>query len=498
MNLHARRAAFCAVVAIGYLVACARNQGGVLRVALRDSVASLDPHIVDDRSTFYLLGNVYEPLAVHDPAGSIVPALAAAWSNPDERTWRFDLRRGVTFHDGRAFTARDVRYTLERVRSHPQSWLREDLAGVVSVGAAGDHAIELRTRDPSPLLLQSLTRVLIVPEGWAEAATGANGTGPYRVESWRNELTRLRGLARHWRGLPRWTAVEVRTVATAGARLEAISRGEADFIDSPPPSLVASSRPGAAVHIIEASAAQVAIMGFRLGGGAQNPFANTRVREAVALAIDQQALVRLVLAGRGEPASQLAPPGIFGYVPDLPLPRHDPGAARAALQTSRVRLPVRAELLCSPGGQSLAEAVAAQVRASGVHLAPRVLAWEEFDRRLNVRQADAFVFHLTYPELDSTNVFVSSFHTSQPEARRGTMNFSGHSDPALDALLERAEAEFDSQARYALIAQATRRVLASWVWLPLYVQRDTYAARAGLRWEGGLAPGIAFERVVRE
>lgn len=496
MSQRAWRALFSAALATGALVGCARDQGGELRVAVRDSVASLDPHIVDDRPTFYLLRNVYEPLAEHDPAGAVVPSLATAWSNPDERTWRFELRRGVTFHDGRTLTSRDVRHTLERARSHPQSWLREDLAGVVSVSTAGDHALEVRTRGPSPLLLQSLARVLIVPDGWAE--TAANGTGPYRVESWRKELTLLRGFAGYWRGPPRWTAVEVRTLPTGGARVDALSRGEVDLIDFPPLSLVASPRPGAPAHLIETPAAAVAILGLRVGGSASNPFADPKVREAVALAINQQALVRLVLAGRGEPATQLAPSGIFGYVPDLPLPRHDPPAARATLQASRFRQPVRAELLCSPSGQSLAEAVAAQVRASGVELTPRVLPWEEFDRRLNARQADAFIFSLTYPELDSTNLVVSSFHTVRPEARRGTMNFSGYSEPELDPLLERAEAEFDPQARYTLIAQATRRVLASRVWLPLYVQHDTYAARAGLRWKGGLAPGIAFERVVRE
>jgi peptide/nickel transport system substrate-binding protein len=486
------------LAALAAASACAGEEGPALRLGLRDPLASLDPHTVDDRPTFQLLANVYEPLAVNDAGGALVPALATAWSNPDERTWRFELRQGVRFQDGRRLSARDVRYTLERALTHPRSWMREDLSGVTSVRDAGDHTVEVATQGPSPLLLQSLTRILVVPEGWAEVGAGANGTGPYRIESWQPERTSLRANPQHWRGRPRWASVSARALPDPKSRLDALLSGDVDLIDFPPEPSIPFLRAAPRTQVIETPAAHVAILGFHVAGGPGKPFADPRLREAVALSLDREALVRDVLGGRGAPTGQFAPSGVFGFVPGLAVPRPDPAGARAALLASRFPGGAQAELLCAAAGQPLAEAVAGQVRASGVELAVSPVPWPEFDRRLAAREAAAFVFHISHPELDSTRLLSTFFHSVQADRRRGTMNFSAHADPELDALLELAETEFDSQTRYSLLARATRHVLGARVWLPLYTQRVTYAARRGLHWDGGLVPGTVFERIRSE
>ncbi|HQN09241.1 MAG TPA: ABC transporter substrate-binding protein, partial [Thermoanaerobaculia bacterium] len=111
-------------LAFGVLVAGAcRKPVPVARVAIHSAPLSFDPHLQNEIVTAAVLANLYDGLTEFDRESRLVPALAAEWTNPDERTWVFRLRKGVRFHDGRDLAAADVVFSLERARRHPRTGL---------------------------------------------------------------------------------------------------------------------------------------------------------------------------------------------------------------------------------------------------------------------------------------------------------------------------------------------------------------------------------------
>jgi peptide/nickel transport system substrate-binding protein len=461
----------------------------------RPAVA-LDPLLTGDVVTRSMLANVYEGLVEASAGQGLTPGLAVAWSNPSDDVWRLELRQGVRFHDGRELDSRDVVESLERGRLDPGSWSRDDLSRVRSVRATGTHALEIETHGPSPLLLNELREVPILPAGVRPTrADNAVGTGRYRIVAWEGPgALELAGFADHWAGAPRWDRVEFGVEMDPAARVRALRAGDYDLVEAPEESLLGELE-SAGFEVISHAAASVVILGFRVVDEPDNPFADPAVREAISLALDREALVREIFPRTGAVATQLAPPGVFGYVPGQPLPAYDPVAARARLAASRWPRGFEAGLGCSPGRQELARFVARSVGPLGIRLEPELLSWAELDERLQAVAQPAYLFLMTYPTLETGALLDEGFHTRRPGGGRGILNFSGYSSPALDELIARTDVELDPRRRLALLQEGMRRVGAERVWLPLAVSSLVWAARPGIEWEETLSGRMELEGI---
>lgn len=475
------------------VAACSGHGERVLRVSTRTPVTSLDPQATDDYATLQVFSHVYEPLVVFDNDGRIVPHLAASWVNPSDRTWRFELRRGVRFQDGRPLTADDVKFTLDRGRSLPDSWIRQNVPLLDRANVLDDHTVELVTTSPAPLLLNQITAVLILPRGSDPSRTSL-GTGPYRLvrRSEDGSEVVLERIDRHWRSRPFWDSAVFRTQADGRLRLDDVLEGRADIAEAPRvediPRLLGS--PGA--QLLQQVGLAVAILGFEVEAG---PFSDPLVRHALLLALDRRALVRDVLGGWATPATQLAPPGVFGYVPDLAYVEQDVQAARSALALSRFPGGFSETLYLTERDASVARFVARAAAALGIHLDLREVAWAELDRLMSARQAPAYILHMTFPNFDTSDILTWAFHTRMADRRYGLLNFSGYSDPTLDRVLEESERELSSRRRYDLLRRSMEAAVASRVWLPLCVPAQVFAARKGLAWEGNPTGRIRLDEI---
>ncbi len=161
---------------------------------------TLDPHAQNEGPTHTLAHQIYEPLIIRDVTGAFEAALATDWApTEDPNVWRFNLRQGVTFHDGAAMTAEDVVFSFERAKTE-DSDMKELLNSITEVRAVDDYTIEMVTDGPNPILPNNLTNLFIMDKDWAEAnnavkvqdfeggedtfsARNANGTGPYKLIS---------------------------------------------------------------------------------------------------------------------------------------------------------------------------------------------------------------------------------------------------------------------------------------------------------------------------
>ncbi|HYN44084.1 MAG TPA: ABC transporter substrate-binding protein, partial [Thermoanaerobaculia bacterium] len=286
-----------------------------VRIAVHSAPQSFDPHLQNEILTTAVLANIYDSLTEFDEESQIRPALAATWTNPDDRTWVFRLRPGVRFHDGRSLTAEDVAFSLGRARNHPRTELSSYLVEVESFKVLDPLTVEIRTRRPFAALLVKLSPIQIVPSGSPETITGPVGTGSYRLLRYEEgKSIELVPAPTDWRGPAEKGPLTFVVEREPRKRLDKLLAGEVE---------VAAGLSEDAVNVLRGSAGCRAVVrpGFiveYLQLAFIDPrFRDRRVRQAFDLAIDRSAYVAEAHHGLGQPVDQLVVPGVFGYAPDL-------------------------------------------------------------------------------------------------------------------------------------------------------------------------------------
>jgi peptide/nickel transport system substrate-binding protein len=460
-------------------VACSsradRERG--LVVTIPASLQSLYPHTQHEEYALSVLANVYDSLVEQEADLRLVPGLAQSWETPDDNTWVFRLREGVTLHDGRVLDAPLVAAALQRAQHDPDSRTAVEGHVVRTIDATDARTLVVKTVRPvaSPSFATSFL--------WIDCNGEPCGTGPYRVESWsRGGDVTLVAFERHWRGRPAVGRLRFQVLPEAEARVAALREGRAHLAMDPPaaalpalladPDLTTASRPGL----------RVIFLGLRVQArdGESEPLADLRVRRALSLAVDRAALVKDALGGEAEIANQLVSPEVFGYAQALEPLAHDPAAARALLAeagASGARLELHYAAQKYRAIAAVADAVASDLGEVGLTVEPRPWDPAEFSARhargefrlwlrgwMTVRHAG-----LSYDYLLRTRAGVM-----------GGENVGGYSDPTVDDALERAEGLQNDRARRQLFSYAAYRAYDALPYIPLYRQNDLYAASGAI------------------
>lgn len=462
------------LLALAALAGCNRPRPATVRIAVHAGPLSLDPHLSNEILTLSLLSNVYEGLTTLDPELRVVPALASRWENPDDLTWRFHLRPGARFHDGREVEAEDVVSSLERVRGHPRSDFASYLVEVDRVRALDRLAVELHLRRPFAGLLNKLAFLAVLPRGSPPEIVSPVGSGPYRFVSYRRgESLRLTPASPGGPTL----ALEFLPVPDPAERVRRLLDGGVDVVQDVAPADAGRLRQDPAVRLLTVPSTVVEYLLMRVG---DPRFADPRVREAVDLALDREALARDALGGHGAPLGQLVAPGVFGFDPGLVPPARDLPRARRLL--AEAGFPLGTELTLEFREGRCGEAVARQLREAGLRVRARACPWGEVYARLQRREVGFYYGGVAATSADASDVLDSSLHTVDPGRGYGNTNYGGLADPELDRTIELAAASRDPAARGALLQKAMRQALAERRLLPVLTRLDLYAARAGLEW----------------
>ncbi|HEX4816944.1 MAG TPA: ABC transporter substrate-binding protein [Nonomuraea sp.] len=281
-----------------------------------------------------LLVNVYEGLVKLDQRGRVVPLLAEKWEvSGDRRTYTFTLRKNVTFSSGAPFTADDVVFSLDRVRTDWKLKIKSQLDVVDSVTAQGDSVAVVTLKRPSNGFLYAMaTRLgaMFSRTGVADLANKPVGTGPYTLGSWRRgDAIRLDASPSYWGEKPALSSITLKYFKDATAMNNALLTGGIDVISSvqAPESLQQFADPGR-FQVIEGTTNGEVVLSMN---NARPPFDDRRVRQAVRHAIDHKALLETAWAGRGQPIGSMVPPTDPWYedrTGDYP---YDPAKARELL-----------------------------------------------------------------------------------------------------------------------------------------------------------------------
>ncbi len=478
-----RRPTVAALVFASLLAACGGREAPSSRplvLGQPTSALSLDPYLHDEESTYSTLEHFYERLVAFGPEMELVPELALTWQNPTDTLWRIRLRRGVLFHDGRPFEAEDVAASIRRARALPGSRVAYYLESVADVRAPDSETVEIETARPSPVLLNKLAFVAIVPRDTPMTpVTHPIGTGPYRYVSGHagGEIVGER-FDRYWGPRPGWESVRFVSFPEARNRGEAVVSGAADAVSRFPYDMTAWASRQKGMRLVATPGLGVTLLGFSVRP--PSPFADLRVRRAVAAAIDRVDLVPPDERKYSIPIEQFVPAGVFGYLPALSGARPAPREARRLLAEARFRADAPIRFTFADTHADVGRSLVRQLGAAGIPLVPEPLPQAELYARFEKDPPVLFLMSWAAGTGDGSDVLEALFHT--PEGGLGTANRFGYANPELDALVASAARSLDPASRRAALWDAFRLLGRDLPAVPLLQRSSLYAVRPDLEW----------------
>ena len=244
-SFSARLVRIAAVIAALAFCASYAARAADLRIGLGAEATTLDPHYYNLNPNMEVDDHIFDYLLSFDAQGRLVPGLATSWTAVDDTTWRFTLRRGVTFHDGSSFTSADVAFTFARARKptdSPDSYSRHFIR-ITQVETLDDFTVVVKTDSPFPNLLRELAQIAIITRKVGEGVTvqdfnsgkAAIGTGPFKLVEWvpGDRLVLARNES-YWGDRPAWDRVIFKPIPSSPARMAALLAGDVDLINYVP------------------------------------------------------------------------------------------------------------------------------------------------------------------------------------------------------------------------------------------------------------------------
>ncbi|WP_299280943.1 ABC transporter substrate-binding protein [uncultured Tateyamaria sp.] len=487
-----------------------------LKWARAGDALTLDPHAQNEGPTHTIRHQMYEPLIIRDTTGTFEPALATEWApkEDDPNVWVFKLREGVTFHDGAAFTAEDVVFSYERAKQ-PNSDMKELIGSITEVRAVDDFTVEMVTDGPNPILPSNLTNLFIMDKDWTEAndtvnvqdfeggeitfaTTNVNGTGPYVLTSREPDVKTVMTKNEAYWGIDQFpldvTEIVYTPIQNAATRVAAMLSGEVNFLQDMP--VQDLERVNAAEGLVVKQAPQNRVIFFGMNQGAddieadnvdgKNPLADVRVRQAMSMAMNRDAIRQIVMRGQSEPAGMIAPPFVNGWTAEMDAESStDIEGAKGLMDEAGYADGFSIRLDCPNdryiNDEAICQAAVGMLSQIGVTVNLDAKPKAQHFPLITDGKTDFYMLGWGVPTYDSEYVFNFLVHSRESDI--GTWNGTGYANPDLDAKIKSLASNTDLEARNADIADIWRVVQDEQLYIPLHHQV--------LNW--GMAEGVGIE-----
>jgi peptide/nickel transport system substrate-binding protein len=498
-------ATIVAAGALGLATADARP----VKWARSGDALTLDPHAQNEGPTANLNRQIYEPLVERARDGKLVPTLALSWRITEDPTvWEFKLRQNVKFHNGNAFNADDVIFSLQRAQL-PTSDYKGYITSVDSVTKTDDYTVRIKTKGPNPILVENLTNLFMMDKEWAEAnnatkpqdfknkeenfaVRNSNGTGPFALVAREPDVkTVMKRNDAYWgRGenpleITELTLTPIKADAT---RVAALLSGEVDFVQDVPvqdierlkgsPNLAVTTGPENRTIFLGMDVQSPQLRSSDVKG--KNPFAEVKVRQAMNMAINREAIQRVVMRGQSVPAGAIVPPFVNGYTKELDaLPRVDVAKAKALLGEAGYPNGFSVSLNCPNdrylNDEAICQAAVGMLGQIGVKA--NLVSQSKSLHFPLIQKADTDFYLLGWgvPTYDSEYIFSYLYHTRGEKF--GSWNAGRYSNAEVDKLTQSLSSETNIEKRNAAIAQAWKQAAADQVYIGLHHQVLAHAMK---------------------
>jgi peptide/nickel transport system substrate-binding protein len=498
--------ALAAAVALLSSAADARS----LKWSRSGDALTLDPHAQNEGPTANVNRQIYEPLVERDRSGDLVPTLALSWRITEDPTvWEFKLRQGVKFHNGNAFDADDVIFTFERARQ-PTSDYKGYLTSVDSVSKVDAHTIRVKTKGPNPIFVQNLTNIFIMDKEWSEAnnatkpqdfknkeenfaVRNANGTGPFSLVSREPDVrTLFRRNDAYWgrAEVPlEITELILNPIKADATRVAALLSGELDFVQDVPVQDVERLKGSPQLAVTTGPENRTIFFGMDVGSPqlkssdvkGKNPFADVRVRQAMNMAINRQAIQRVVMRGQSAPAGAVVPPFVNGYTKELDaIPQVDTAKAKALIAEAGYPGGFSVSLHCPNdrylNDEAICQAAVGMLGQVGIRANLVSQSKSLHFPVIQKAETDFYLLGWGVPPYDSEYIFSYLYHTRSDKF--GGWNATRYSNAEVDRLIEGLSAETDLAKRNAAIAKVWQQVAREQIYVAVHHQVLAHAMKS--------------------
>jgi peptide/nickel transport system substrate-binding protein len=485
-------------------------QAATLRWAAQNDVITLDPHSQNHATTNGIMQHVYEGLVRYDKDFKIQPSLATSWQNITPTQVRFILRKNVKFHDGSPFTADDVVFSFGRIMQ-PQGTMQIYVSGVKEVKKVDDFTVDLVLAGPNPVLLKNLVDFRIMSRIWAAknkaentqdykakedtfSSRNTNGTGPYVLKLWEPDKRILMQANTAWWDKLEGNATEViyTPIKSDATRVAALLAGDVDMLTDLPTQDVVRLSKDAKLKVLEGAENRTIFIGMDQHSNelkysdvkGKNPFKDVRVRRALNMAVDREAIKRVTMRGLSIPASIMVAPSVHGWSADLDkTPPMDVDGARKLLTEAGYPSGFGFQLDC-PNNRYVNDEEICQALVgmwSRVGLKVRLLAQTMpiFIAKIQNFDHDAYMLGWGVANFDANYSLFSLLHTKTTGAA-GSFNLGRVSDAKLDSLIQGINTEVDVKKRDGMIREALTITRDNYYYVPLHHQLRPWAMKKGV------------------
>ena len=403
-----------------------------------------------------LYANVFEGLTRFGPDGSVQPGLAASWTISDDGlSYTFQLREGVTFHDGTTFEASDVVFSLDRARAEDSTNAQKALfAGIERVEALGDSSVRIDLAAPQGNFLFNLAwgdAVMVAPESIGDIKNLPIGTGAFRFKQWRRgDQISLTRNADYWGEAALLEGATFKFISEPTAAYAAMLAGDIDaFYSYPAPENLAQFERDPRFTVLSGNTEGETILAMN---NQQAPFDDIRVRKAVSHAIDRQAIIDGAMFGYGTPIGSHFAPHNPDYVDLTANAAFDPALARDLLAQAGYAEGFSTTLKLPPPSYARrgGEIIAAQLREVGIEAEISFLEWAQWLEQV-FRGYDYGLTIVSHTEPMDINIYARPDYYFQ------------YDNPDFQALIETLAVQSDPAARSALLAQAQTTIAEDFV-----------------------------------
>jgi peptide/nickel transport system substrate-binding protein len=481
--------ALAATGAMALVLATTPAAAKTFRYAFQGDLNALDPYTLNETFASGALGNVMEGLTKRDKDLKIIPGLAERWEIVDPLKWRFYLRKGVKFHNGEDFTAEDVVFSLDRMRS-PGSQIKTRAPADMKAVKFDDYTVDFILTSPNPILHAEWDTWYIYSKKWSEAngatqaqsatatslspfALKANGTGPFILVSHEPGVKTVYKPNPNWRDKPEHNLDEVifQTIKSDATRVAALLSGDIDMMDPVPvqdierikssPNATVLTGPELRTIFLNMDSFRDELLYSNIKG--KNPFKDARVRKAVYQAIDMEAIHTKVMRGMSVNSALLISPLLFARADEFKRHPYDVAAAKKLLTEAGYPNGFEVEMDCPNdryvNDEGICQAVTQMLSRVDIKVKLNAMPKAKyFEKAGSTKKFDSSFSLLgwTPGSFDSWNLVENIIGCRDADGKGGLFNYGGYCNPKMPELNKKILVETNTKKRDEMIAEAFR------------------------------------------
>ena len=491
-------------------LAVAPVQAATLRWAAQNDILTLDPQSQNHATTIAIHQHTYEGLTRYSKDFKVEPALAVSWKEISPTQVRFDLRKNVKFHDGSPFGADDVIFSFQRIKQ-PQGTMQVYVTGVTEVRKVDEHTVDFMLEGPVPLLLRNLINFRIMSKAWSEknrsqnvqdyakkeesfASRNTNGTGAFMIKTWEPDKRVVFEANKAWWDKPEGNVTEMvyTPIKSDATRVSALLAGDVDLVTDLPVQDVERLRKDPKLRVMDGTEARTIFLAMDQHNEelkysnvkGRNPFKDLRVRKALNIAIDREAIKRVTMRGLSIPAGIMVPPGVQGWSKDIDTAeKYDLAGAKKLLAEAGYPNGFEFTLDCPinryVNDEKICQAIVGMWAKAGINAKLNTMPFATYIPKLLNLDTSAYMLGWGVATLDANFTLQSLLHTKTTGAD-GSFNNGRVSDPKLDSIIDTLKFANEAQGRSALLREGLVRTRDQYYYVPLHHQMRPWAMKKGV------------------